>query len=64
MVNLASNFDENAYYPFTGSILDEQKYNNNTGKSVLNRLQCGIEYEILDGLSINSKFQYEKSFDN
>lgn len=42
--------------------IDEVANNDNTIKGLSTRLQFGINYKLIDGLSFSSKFQYERNY--
>lgn len=52
------------YFPYTFNQLDEVENSDNTTMNIDVRAQFGMNYKILDGLEIESKFQYERGFSN
>ncbi|WP_320018584.1 SusC/RagA family TonB-linked outer membrane protein [Labilibaculum manganireducens] len=50
------------YLPYTSSLLDIQKYNDNTTKGFDARLQVGLNYKIIPELVFDTKFQYERGY--
>lgn len=52
------------YFPYTFNHLDEMRNRDNTRQRIDIRTQFGIGVNIIEGLRIDSKFQYEMGFDN
>jgi TonB-linked SusC/RagA family outer membrane protein len=54
--------EDKGYLSYTTSLLDVYKHNDNTTKGFDARLQVGLNYKILPGLDIDTKFQYERGY--
>lgn len=50
------------YLPYSQSLLDIARYNDDSSKRLSARVQVGLKAELMDGLTLDSKFQYETGF--
>lgn len=50
------------YLPYTENLLDTIDENDNKSNNFTARIQAALNYKIIDGLNINTKFQYERGF--
>ncbi|MEG0517240.1 MAG: SusC/RagA family TonB-linked outer membrane protein [Bacteroidales bacterium] len=50
------------YLPYTNNMLDDIRENNKVSNNFSARLQASLNYEIIEGLNVNTKFQYERGF--
>lgn len=50
------------YLPYTTNLLDVFDQNNSTSESFSARVQQVLSFKIIDGLSVETRFQYEKGF--
>lgn len=56
------NREEMGYLPYTTNLLDEQEANNNTTDNFSARLQVALKLNILEGLDVETRFQYERAY--
>lgn len=56
------NREEMGYLPYTTNLLDRQANNDITNSSFAARLQAGLKLDILPGLNIETRFQYERGY--
>ncbi|MFR3331930.1 MAG: SusC/RagA family TonB-linked outer membrane protein [Odoribacter splanchnicus] len=54
--------EEMGYLPYTTNLLDRQENNDITSSSFAARLQAGLKLDILPGLNIETRFQYERGY--
>lgn len=58
------NREEMGYLPYTTNLLDEQEANDNTTNVFSARLQAALKLNIIDGLDVETRFQYEREYSN
>lgn len=58
------NREEMGYLPYATNLLDEQEANDNTSDVFSARLQLALKLNIINGLDVETRFQYERSYSN
>lgn len=54
--------EEMGYLPYTTNLLNEQEDKDNTTNSFSARLQAALKLNIIEGLDIETRFQYERAY--
>lgn len=58
------NREEMGYLPYTTNLLDEQKAKDNTTNVFSARLQAALKLNLVKGLDVETRFQYERAYTN
>lgn len=58
------NREDMGYLTYTTNLLDEQESNDNTTNEFSARLQAALKLNIVSGLDIETRFQYERAYTN